>query len=337
MSPTGKLFNFADASSDEPEIDAALMWFAKKYGTPTVSGYLKDLLLKNLTPSNPDYAKNRDRFFYLSLPWYDDTPAETPNRPVAQCVKGTVDLVFFQSSNEKDALYLAAKGGKGTLNHQQLDAGSFVIDADGQRWAADLGSENYFLPDFWDNKLGGGRWQYYRNTNKSHNTLVIGDSIQYPDGLAKVSQFDDSGSQPFAIIDLSSVYPESGGIKRGFKLLNSSQMLVRDEVQFASSPNTVRWGFMTNANIQLNGDKAVLKKGGKSFYLQVISDTPLSFESEPAKSWHEETKSNAGYYLLYFVANKNMSQKQVAFSVVMGKNLEDIGGNQAIRLPLGQW
>ena len=33
-----------------------------------------------------------------------------------------------------------------------------------------------------DKEVDGSRWTYYRNTNKSHSTLVIGDGIQYPDG-----------------------------------------------------------------------------------------------------------------------------------------------------------
>ena len=232
--------------------------------------------------------------------------------------------MFLQSQQGgENALYLAAKGGKGTLDHQQLDAGAFVVDANGERWGIDLGSENYFLPKFFEKEAGGTRWTYYRNTNKSHSTLVIGDGIQYPDGESKFIDFKADMAQPFAILDLSETYKEAKKINRGFKLLSDDQILIRDEINF-DNPNTVRWGMMTDAKVELLGNKAVLSKNGKKFYLQAFANEEVSFEVKEAKAYNNEAKNNSGKRLIYIMLNKSLNQDVVELSVVMGNNLDGL-------------
>ena len=36
------------------------------------------------------------------------------------------------------------------------------MDADGVRWAADLGQDDYDLPGYWSSGADGGRWNYFR-------------------------------------------------------------------------------------------------------------------------------------------------------------------------------
>jgi hypothetical protein len=324
ISPTGKLFNFADASTPDAPLASALFWFSKTYKQKDVSAYLRHLLEQNLTPGNVNYAKNRDRLFYLALPWFDDGDIEDHEKPIAQHFRGIVDLLCFQSHQQDQSLYIAAKGGKGTLNHQQLDAGSFVIDADGERWGIDLGSENYFLPDFFEREVGGGRWQYYRNTNKSHSTLVIADEIQYPDGEATVSEFKSDIKQPFGIIDMSATYLEAKSVRRGIKMLNEDQVLIRDEIAFDRAAGKIRWGMMTDASVELVGNKAILTKNGKKFFLQAFSDQDVNFAFEAAKAYHKEAKDNSGKSLLFFEMNENGDKDQVNISVVLGRNMNGL-------------
>ncbi len=42
--------------------------------------------------------------------------------------------------------------------------------------AIEIGSESYSLPDFWDYKPGGVRWNYFRNTNEAHSTISWSDA-----------------------------------------------------------------------------------------------------------------------------------------------------------------
>lgn len=337
ISPTGELFNFADAGSSNRLLNPALFWFGKKYNSSNVSAYYKRILESNTNAGSPDYGKDRGRLFYLALPWFDDSETTESEKPKAQFFKGLVNLLFLQSQEGgENALYLAAKGGKGTLNHQQLDAGTFVIDSDGERWGIDLGAENYFLPNFFENEVGGTRWTYYRNTNKSHSTLVIGDGIQYPEGESKIIEFDADLNQPYGILDLSESYTEADKVIRGFKLLSDDQILIRDEITFGKNPNTVRWGMMTDAKVELLGDEAVLSKNGKKFYLKVYANEEVSFQIEAAKAYHKEAKDNSGKSLLFIKLNENLQQDIVEISVIMGKNLNGLNDG-IVKSQLDSW
>ncbi len=337
ISSTGELFNFADAGSSQKSLNPALFWFSKRFNSTDVSAYYKQILESNTNSSSVEYGKDRGRLFYLNLPWFDDGDAEAKAKPKAQYFKGMVDLLFLQSeTGGTDAIYLAAKGGKGTLNHQQLDAGTFVIDAKGERWGIDLGSENYFLPNFFDSKVDGDRWTYYRNTNKSHSTLVIGDDIQFPAGDSKIINFNDEINQPFGILDLSETYTNAQEVKRGYKLLNDDQIMIRDEITFDGKNKIVKWGMMTDANVELLGDKVVLTKNGKKFFLQAFANEEISFQFEAAKANHKEAKDNTGKSLIYIILNKNLEKDFVELSVIMGNNMN--GLNEVIvNTKLSSW
>ncbi|MCG8308434.1 MAG: DUF4962 domain-containing protein [Cytophagales bacterium] len=338
VSPTGELFNFADAESSKRSLNPALFWFGKTFQLTNVSAYYRALLESNTATGSSDYGSDRGRLFYLALPWFDDGGPGKADVPYAQKFRGLVDLLILQGKEDgKNAIYLAAKGGKGTLNHQQLDIGSFVIDAQGARWGMDLGSENYFLPGFFQREVGGGRWEYYRNTNKSHSTLVIGDNVQYPDGESRIIEFNDALNQPFGIFDMSAAYPEAAKVERGFKLLSEDQILIRDEITFGGAPNTIRWGMMTDAKIELMaGDKAVLTKNGKKFFLKSFTSQDVSFRTEEAKAYHKDAKENPGKKLLYILLNEDLDQKYIEISVVLGNNMNGLS-DVIVNSKLSSW
>lgn len=334
LSSSGLLFNFADSDSPEPTLSSSLFWFSKRYKQKDVADLNRKLLENTLNTSST--IESKDRMFYLNLPWFDDEEFEPYNKPKAQHFRGLIDILVFRAKGENQELFLAAKGGKGTLSHQHLDAGSFVLDADGERWSIDLGAEKNSLPDFLDSKVNGGRWEYFRNSNKSHNTLVIDDRIQYPDGEAKVVEYRDNINQPFGIIDLSAVYLEATRTRRGFKLLNNDQILVRDEVVFDRNPATVMWTMMTDATVELSGDMAILTKNGKKLYIQAFADEDVQFEFEEAKTFQKNARSNEGNRMLYVKLNDNRQQNLVQVSVVMGRNLNGLN-DVIVKSKLDSW
>ena len=46
--------------------------------------------------------------------------------------------------NEGEGFYVGIKGGTASANHAHMDAGSFVFEASGVRWAQDLGMQEYY-------------------------------------------------------------------------------------------------------------------------------------------------------------------------------------------------
>ena len=80
------------------------------------------------------------------------------------------DVVTLRTRwQDGEATFMGFKAGEMGASHGNLDAGSFVLDALGTRWAVDLGGDDYALPGY----FGSQRWTYYRLRAEGHNTLVI--------------------------------------------------------------------------------------------------------------------------------------------------------------------
>jgi hypothetical protein len=107
-------------------------------------------------------------------------------------------------------------------------------------------------------------------------------------------------------------------------MLNDDQVLIRDEIAFDRAAGKIRWGMMTDASVELLGNKAVLTKNGKKFFLQAYSDQDVTFAFEAAKAYHKEAKDNTGKSLLFFELNENGEKDQVNFSVVLGRNMHGL-------------
>jgi hypothetical protein len=325
VSPTGHLYNYADANDSKSDLTSLLFWFSKHFYNPDIASYQKDLLRSQMASNIPQFSSERDRLFYLSLAWFDDSNSKAKAKPRAQAFQGPIDILILQgSARDGDGLYLAAKSGKGNLGNQQLDAGSFVIDSNGERWGIDLGGEFLDLPSMNDDKVGGARWTYYRNTNKSHSTLVIDDALQDSEGESTLSAFNDTETEPFGIFDLTEVCREAEKAERGFRLLTDDRILIRDEINFGGLPKKVRWAMITDAEIELAGDKAILTKNGKRFFIQAFAEQTVKFEIKDASAYHNDAKENTGKKVLFFVLNENLNRSTVNISVVLGNNLVNL-------------
>lgn len=54
--------------------------------------------------------------------------------------------VLRSSWNDKRATYVGIKAGSANNGHGHMDIGSFILEANGVRWAVDLGRDGYTLP-----------------------------------------------------------------------------------------------------------------------------------------------------------------------------------------------
>ena len=118
-----------------------------------------------------------------------------------------------------NAVFVGFKGGFNTADHAHLDIGSFVFDANGVRWAADLGRDNYDIPGYWDTPEGGGRWKIFRLNNFSHNTLTLNNDRQRIAARAPIVKSGFSDAKSFAVTDMSTAYePHAKSVQRGVAL-----------------------------------------------------------------------------------------------------------------------
>src|SRR5699024_10857057 len=52
-------------------------------------------------------------------------------------------VVFTGGGNDEYNYYFGGKGGRGTVNHGNMDGGSFVFELNGVRWSVDPGNQGY--------------------------------------------------------------------------------------------------------------------------------------------------------------------------------------------------
>ncbi len=263
--PTGRTFNFADGG-DGTLRAPQMFWLARKFNRSVYAWYAR-------TTASPHP---------LDLLWLDER-GKDPQAEGLSLDKyfRYVEVASMRTAwNDRNALWVAFKAGDNKFNHSHLDIGTFVLDALGQRWALDLGADNYNLPGF----FGRQRWTYYRLRAEGHNTLVINPSQapdQDPRAEAKIVRFASQPTRAFAIADLTPAYRPHGASKvmRGVLLHREQQrVVVQDEITLAQ-PGEVWWFMHTTADIQLSDDGrvAVLKQGGAQLRVALLSPEGARF------------------------------------------------------------
>jgi hypothetical protein len=212
-----------------------------------------------------------------------------------------------------------------------LDIGSFVLDADGVRWALDLGSDDYNMPGY----FGRERWQYYRMTNLSHNTLVIDGQIQNPSARCEVTAFRSTPQRVSAVVDMSEAYKgQAESVRRGVEMLDRRLIHVRDEVVGATGK--VRWGMVTPADISLDGNTATLTQEGKTLVARILSPADARFEIVSTKPPTSREKQNTGTRLLATTVD-NTSGKPMTISVLLQPVRDKQRQSSIEDEPLTQW
>ncbi|KAG6821350.1 hypothetical protein H0H93_014147 [Arthromyces matolae] len=193
------------------------------------------------------------------------------------------------SWTDSNALYVAVKAGmlQGHQTHNDLDAGDFVLDALGTRWAGELGSADYNSPGYFSNDTQQSyRWMYYRKMTEGQNTLLVDQANQNVAAAPTVTHGTSGTSQgsstvlnipddstAYWIADLTSAYFNVTSVKRGVRLLNSrKQVLIQDEIT-TSAP--FQWRMHTNAtiNVDSSGTTATLTLDGETLVVQIV-DAP---------------------------------------------------------------
>lgn len=265
MGPSGEFFNYSDG---KPTWDATpgLMYLSRAFNIPLYAWTYRDRF--------PDAISVR------SILWYDERGSKKDllNIPLDRYFSDA-EVVYLRSSWDiPDASWVGfAATDNWDFIHGQLDQGTFVFDALGERWATDFGADNYNLPGYWDKDTGGIRWKAYRIRAEGHNTLVINPGTthedQHPMAKGKMIDFSSTGSDPYAIADLTDAYKQNGAlkVKRGVKLIDRTTLLVQDEFVL-DNPSEVWWFMHTQADITVapDGQTAMFSQNGKQMEIHML-------------------------------------------------------------------
>src|SRR5260221_12995119 len=284
--PTGRPFNFSDAGGGG-SIQPAMFWFAQKNADPSLLWVERGRML---------YEDPRrfvgDRLLPAMMIWGHGIGMDNIKPPkVTMWAGGGKNPVALMRTSWTDsaAIFVGMKGGSGSVNHAHMDVGSFVMDADGIRWAMDFGAQEYESLESKGMQIFGRtqdaqRWTVFRYVNQAHNTLTINDQHQRVGGYAPITG-SSSSSKDFmsATTDLSEVYKGAvAKAQRGIAIVDGQWVVVRDEIEALDMVTTIRWTLLTQAKVTITGkNTAELTKGGRRLLLRVDAPGDITMKTWP--------------------------------------------------------
>ena len=310
---TGPSFNWGDAGQGGG-LNPAMFWLAQKNNDPSQLWVEKTYLQRD------DFSRfTRDRLLPAIMIWGKNLPLEKVSEPKVKAWKGqgANPVAMMRTSwTDPNAIYVGFKAGSPSVNHGHMDVGSFLMEADGIRWASDFGMQDYESLESKGIQLFGRtqdaqRWTVFRLTNRVHNTLTIDDQLQQVKGYAKIDQFSDQPDFMYAISDISSVYENQlAAAKRGIAIVNQKFVAVRDELTAPNKPVTVRWTMLTSATPKLGKNSIILTKDGKTLHLKVNTESKVTMKTWPTAPTTTYDAPNPGTTLVGFEMQLKPGQKQ---------------------------
>lgn len=265
--------NFHDFDMSEPYLSCEYL--------PWLASALDD---DSLCAVRREKSKARGEYTVYDAIWYQKD-ASADSLPLYVTAKGLETVSARSSYTDDDAMYFSAHGGLVYCYHSHADAGTFVYDVNGERWAADLGAEDYNV------QRDGGLLYYgsYRRRAEAHNVVVINpntsdsDGGQNDGGFAELVQKVSSDAATYSEYDMTSVYEDYvDSYSRGFYTDNASRSIVVEDTLdlkessevywFMTTPATVEWTDGSNSetdsdgNEWVNAKKFCLTQNGKKLY-----------------------------------------------------------------------
>ena len=303
---TGKPFNYSDAGGNG-SFNPAMFWLANKVKDPSLlwveKSYLKMETLDRLV---------RERILPAVMLWKGKIATQDIKAPIATAFigKGKNPMALMRTSwTDSNAIYIATKGGSASINHAHMDIGSFIMDADGQRWAMDFGMQDYESLEskgvkLWGRTQNSERWDVFRLNNYAHNTLTIDGQLQVVEGDAPIINEKKDPNFMQVTFDLSTVYKNQvASSTRGIAIVNKNHVVVRDEIQTLNHETKVRWTMLTPADVEIVGpETALLKKGGKTLILKVSGAKNITMKTWSTNPPRDYDAPNPGTILVGFEA-----------------------------------
>jgi hypothetical protein len=301
---TNRPFNYSDAGS-EGSLQPAMFWFANNIKDPTVLWVERKRLI------NDDSKRHvSDRLLPAIMLWGRGISLDkiTPPKSTVWVGHGKTPVALMRTSwTDTNGIYVAIKGGSASINHAHMDVGSFIMEANGIRWAMDFGMQEYESLESKGMQIFGRtqdaqRWTVFRLTNLVHNTLTINGQHQRVTGHAAITGSSANPAFMNAVTDMSEVYEGSvAKAIRGIGIVDKKYVVVRDEIETLPAETTLRWTMLTPADVKVTGtNSAELTKGGKKLLLKVMEPATVTMKTWSTDPPHDYDAPNPGTTLVGF-------------------------------------
>lgn len=284
MGPSRKYFNYADNGtgggfSISPfyfaagNNDPSLLWWEMNYIGSSMGG-------NRHMPAALVFAKDMN---LSSIP----QPAQ-----LTWTGNGPTPVYLTRSAwNDTNAAFFGVKAGKAAENHGHMDAGTFVYEANGERWVIDQGPENYAKVEaagvsLWSMGQNSGRWDLLRYQNKYHNVVTLNDEKFNVNGKATITDTFDEGTRRGATLNLTPCYNKVNSVTRTIALVDERKLEVHDELTPTKESSMV-WTLVTDNNTEvsvLNETTLRMIRGTKSVLVSCTASLPVTASSWQCKA-----------------------------------------------------
>jgi hypothetical protein len=297
--PSGQCFNYSDnglAGSMLP----TMFWFAHKINDNSVLWGLHEYM-----------ESDRIERSWLTMLWGSGIRLSDVKPPVEKVWvgRGRTPVALMRSSwTDPKAIYVGFKGGFARAGHAHMDAGSFVMEADGVRWASDFGADNYHSiesnigMDLWNDSQESRRWQVFRYNNYAHNTLTVNNQLHVALGVADIVSWSSTPGFMNTVADMSKVFEgQLSQSLRGVAIVDGQYVVVRDEVVATDREATVRWTMLTATGARITGKNSIeLEKDGKKLKIEVAEPAKVTMKTWPTLPPNDYESQNHGAVLVGF-------------------------------------
>lgn len=256
-------FNYGDAGSGSL-ITNLLLLFSDKLEMPAIQNYFLDNSNAAVDIFNyrPDFAK--DAKMDIPLDYY----------------ARYVETVMMHSDYNRNSIFAAIHSGEVAAAHGQWDTGTINIDAYGTLFAMDFGQANYSHRP--QNYL-------YRKRSEGHNTLTLNPDFyqgQNNAAFARISRFESSENDVFAITDLTDVYSrDAERAVRGLRLTDGRETIILQDEVTLMQPGEIDWFIHSQCPITVSedGKSAIFEGKYKNMKATILSDIDAKFTVMQAK------------------------------------------------------
>ncbi len=311
VGPTNQLFNYGDSNATAFSRPWVSTWLAGVHGNMGT----RALSAGGVPNADTSHLNLAGHFLYFNphaagdgMP--DSLDYGTPGGLVAA----------LRSGWDKDAWYVALKGGDNTLVHNQLDLGDLILEAGGTRWGIELGAESDRAPNF-ESTDRSKRYALYVEGTPGQNTLWLGDN-QELDAKAQILFTHSSPELAMAAVDLGKAYSKAAkDAVRGIQLSRGAkpQVLIQDEVGVKNTSPLV-WSMHTRAEVSVDGATAVLTDKGKTLHVALLSPAGASFSVVDApEPENEQMKKLTGIRVLKVVLGEVKGAQTIAVAFALGE------------------
>lgn len=290
--PAGQVFNYGDSEGlvlGSPWVGS---WLAGAHGNPGLPAVTAGPV------QGPDSA-----FLGLTgfLLYHNPHAAGTGTAASLDAAFPGAEVATLRSAwNDRNAFYLGLKGGDTSILHSQLDLGTFILDAGGQRWGIELGMESDRAPGMTKLTDRARRYGNYRQGSLGQNVITTAAGNQPLDAKAAIAAFSTTPERGAAIVDLKEPYSkEAKSYQRGVMLVRGTPTyaVIQDDFS-AKGTQTLAWQMHTRATVAIDGKKAILTQGGQTLHAVILSPENAAFTSEEAPEQITPLKSLKGINVL---------------------------------------